>query len=81
MFLPPAGVLPADPLDPAAPLKKILLWNGASSWGGIRSVRVRVIAMATMIVTKLMMMTMIICKQWKWATSQAELGRCPEKNV
>ena len=38
MFIPPAGVLPPDPMDPASPLKKILLWNGASSWGGIRSV-------------------------------------------
>ena len=46
MFLPPAGVLPADPLDLSAPLKKILLWNGASSWGGIRSVRVRVVGPA-----------------------------------
>ena len=36
MFLPPTGVLPPDPMDPASPLKKILLWNGASSWGGIR---------------------------------------------
>jgi len=36
MFIPPTGVLPPDPSDPASPLKKILLWNGASSWGGIR---------------------------------------------
>ena len=65
MFLPPAGVLPADPLDPAAPLKKILLWNGASSWGGIRSVRVRVIGTAMNVTRMMMILTRIMCKHWK----------------
>ena len=68
MFLPPAGVLPADPLDPAAPLKKILLWNGASSWGGIRSVRVRVIGHGDhdCYHTRMMMiLTRIMYKHWK----------------
>ena len=35
MFIPPSGVLPRNPV---VPLKKILLWNGASSWNGIRQV-------------------------------------------
>ena len=68
MFLPPAGVLPADPLDPSAPLKKILLWNGASSWGGIRSVRVRVIGPGDhdCYYTRMMMiLTRIMCKHWE----------------
>ena len=63
MFLPPAGVLPADPLDPAAPLKKILLWNGASSWGGIRSARV--IGTAIIVARMMMILTRIMCKYWK----------------
>lgn len=36
MYLPPSGVLPEDLSDPATPLKKILLWNGASSWGNLK---------------------------------------------
>jgi len=36
MYLPPAGTLPDNQEDPNVPLKKILLWNGASSWGGIK---------------------------------------------
>ena len=36
MFLPPSGSLPRDPSDPSTPLKKILMWNGLSSWGGVR---------------------------------------------
>ena len=61
MFLPPAGVLPADPLDPAAPLKKILLWNGASSWGGIRLARVRVIGTAMIVTRVATILTRILC--------------------
>jgi len=36
MYLPPAGTLPENQEEPSAPLKKILLWNGASSWGGLK---------------------------------------------
>ena len=36
MYLPPTGTLPDNQEDPNVPLKKILLWNGASSWGGIK---------------------------------------------
>lgn len=37
MFVPPADTtLPDNPEDPSAPLKKILLWNGVSSWGNTR---------------------------------------------
>jgi hypothetical protein len=32
MFIPPG--VPENQEDPATPLKKILLYNGASSWGG-----------------------------------------------
>ena len=35
MYMPPPGVLPADPSSPSSPLKKILLWNGAASWGNL----------------------------------------------
>lgn len=37
MFIPPAGTtIPDNPEDPSTPLKKILLWNGVSSWGNTR---------------------------------------------
>ena len=36
MYLPPAGTIPENQEDPDVPLKKILLWNGASSWGGLK---------------------------------------------
>ena len=36
MYLPPAGTIPDNQDDPSVPLKKILLWNGASSWGGLK---------------------------------------------
>jgi len=36
MYLPPVGTLPDNQEDPNVPLKKILLWNGASSWGGLK---------------------------------------------
>jgi hypothetical protein len=32
MFIPPG--VPENQEDPATPLKKIVLYNGASSWGG-----------------------------------------------
>ena len=39
MYLPPMGTLPENQEDPNVPLKKILLWNGASSWGGMKAGR------------------------------------------
>merc|ERR1719481_2437850 len=36
MYSPPPGVLPDHVSDPDTPLKKILLWNGASSWGNLK---------------------------------------------
>ena len=36
MFLPPAGDIPHNQEDASLPLKKILMWNGVSSWGGVR---------------------------------------------
>ena len=36
MFLPPAGDIPDNQEDVSLPLKKILMWNGVSSWGGVR---------------------------------------------
>ena len=36
MYLPPTGTIPVNQEDPDVPLKKILLWNGASSWGGLK---------------------------------------------
>ena len=39
MFLPPKYALPENMEDSKAPLKKILLWNGIQSWGGLRSGR------------------------------------------
>jgi hypothetical protein len=36
MFLPPAGDIPDNQEDASLPLKKILMWNGVSSWGGVR---------------------------------------------
>ena len=36
MYLPPTGTLSINQEDPNVPLKKILLWNGASSWGGLK---------------------------------------------
>ena len=36
MYLPPTGTIPDNQEDPDVPLKKILLWNGASSWGGLK---------------------------------------------
>ena len=36
MFLPPAGEMPSNQEDASLPLKKILMWNGVSSWGGVR---------------------------------------------
>ena len=35
MYVPPADELP-DQEDADAPLKKILLWNGGSAWGGTK---------------------------------------------
>jgi glycoprotein 3-alpha-L-fucosyltransferase len=39
MCLPPKHALPAKMDDANAPLKKILLWNGIQSWGGLRAGR------------------------------------------
>jgi glycoprotein 3-alpha-L-fucosyltransferase len=39
MYLPPMGSLPENPVDPDISLKKILLWNGASFWGGMKAGR------------------------------------------
>ncbi len=39
MYVPPKGFVPDNPEDPSTPLKKILLWNGISSWGGHRAGR------------------------------------------
>jgi hypothetical protein len=39
MYLPSMGTLPENQEDPDVPLKKILLWNGASSWGGMKAGR------------------------------------------
>ena len=36
MFLPPAGEIPSNQEDARVTLKKILIWNTASSWGGGR---------------------------------------------
>ena len=36
MFLPPATEIPSNQEDASLPLKKILMWNGVSSWGGVR---------------------------------------------
>jgi glycoprotein 3-alpha-L-fucosyltransferase len=36
MFLPPAVDIPDNQEDASLPLKKILMWNGVSSWGGVR---------------------------------------------
>ena len=36
MFLPPAVDIPDTQEDASLPLKKILMWNGVSSWGGVR---------------------------------------------
>ena len=36
MFIPPAGDIPDNQEDASLPLKKILMWNGVSSWGGMR---------------------------------------------
>eukprot|EP00095_Tigriopus_kingsejongensis_P005108 maker-scaffold161_size295871-snap-gene-1.38 protein:Tk05108 transcript:maker-scaffold161_size295871-snap-gene-1.38-mRNA-1 annotation:"glycoprotein 3-alpha-l-fucosyltransferase a" len=36
MFYPPKGSIPENIEDSSTPLKKILLWNGISSWGGTR---------------------------------------------
>jgi len=36
MYYPPVGAIPEDLADPDTPLKKILLWNGASSWGSLK---------------------------------------------
>lgn len=36
MFYPPKGYIPENLEDTSTPLKKILLWNGISSWGGTR---------------------------------------------
>ena len=33
------GTLPENQEDPNVPLKKILLWNAASSWGGMKAGR------------------------------------------
>ena len=33
MYVPPEGFIAEDQDDPDIPLKKILFWNGASSWG------------------------------------------------
>ena len=39
MFLPPRKYVPENQEDSNAPLKKILLWNGIQSWGGLRAGR------------------------------------------
>ena len=39
MCLPPKHAVPANMDDANAPLKKILLWNGIQSWGGLRAGR------------------------------------------
>ena len=39
MFLPPKYALPENMEDSKAPLKKILLWNGIQSWGGLKAGR------------------------------------------
>jgi len=36
MFIPPKDTLPEDQASPNVKLKKILLWNGVNSWGGIK---------------------------------------------
>ena len=36
MYIPPEGFVPENMEDADAPLKKILLWNGLGSWGGLR---------------------------------------------
>ena len=36
MYLPPADALPTNPFDSSSHLKKILMWNGLSSWGSVR---------------------------------------------
>ncbi len=36
MYVPPNGSVPANQDTADAPVKKILLWNGAASWSGIR---------------------------------------------
>ena len=35
MYLPPGY----QPQDPSTPLKKVLMWNGLSSWGGVKAGR------------------------------------------
>jgi hypothetical protein len=39
MYLPPKQAVPKNMDDVNAPLKKILLWNGIQSWGGLRAGR------------------------------------------
>ena len=39
MFLPPKHAVPENMEDSKAPLKKILLWNGIQSWGGLKAGR------------------------------------------
>ena len=39
MYLPPKHAVPKNMDDVNAPLKKILLWNGIQSWGGLRAGR------------------------------------------
>jgi len=39
MYLPPEGTIPKNQDDSSVPLKKILLWNGASAWGGLKAGR------------------------------------------
>jgi hypothetical protein len=39
MYVPPNGSVPANQDTSDAPLKKILLWNGAAAWSGIRQGR------------------------------------------
>ena len=36
MFLPPEGEIPSNEEEASVPLKSILMWNGVSSWGGVR---------------------------------------------
>jgi len=36
MYLPPKGYVPENIQESEVPLKKILLWNGASSWGALK---------------------------------------------
>lgn len=36
MYVPPEGFIPENMEDTSVPLKKILLWNGIGSWGGLR---------------------------------------------